>query len=34
MHGPEFQFLKSIDVLIGLGDHLIRFLASRQESGN
>ncbi len=29
MHGPEFQFLKSIDVLAGLDDHLIRFLASR-----
>lgn len=29
MHGPEFQFLKSIDVLSGLDDHLIRFLAAR-----
>jgi CRP/FNR family transcriptional regulator len=29
MPGPEFKFLKSIDVLSGLDDHLIRFLASR-----
>jgi len=29
MPGTEFQFLKSIDILSGLDDHLIRFLASR-----
>ena len=29
MPGTEFQFLKSIDILSGLDDHLIRFLAAR-----
>ncbi|MCX5870380.1 MAG: Crp/Fnr family transcriptional regulator [Deltaproteobacteria bacterium] len=29
MPGTEFQFLKSIDILSGLDDQLIRFLASR-----
>ncbi len=29
MLGTEFQFLKSIDVLSGLDDHLISFLAAR-----
>lgn len=29
MQGPEFQFLQSIDILAGLDDNLIHFLASR-----
>ncbi len=29
MQGPEFHFLQSIDILAGLDDNLIRFLASR-----
>ncbi len=29
MHGPEFQFLQSIDILSGLDDRLIEFLASK-----
>ncbi|MFZ5773901.1 MAG: Crp/Fnr family transcriptional regulator [Thermodesulfobacteriota bacterium] len=34
MHGPEFRFLKSLDVLAGLDDDLIHFLSSRLNKKN